>query len=91
MKDISHATIIVQISEEHVGISFMVKGESELDKLVIWNWRRGVQKLVSILGTYTTISLLADLLSRFYQPFGNFLRFSATILSWDLHRNHLHC
>ena len=67
----------------------MVVGESKRDKLVVWSWRSGVRKLVSIIGTYIMISSLADLLSRFYQPFTDPLRFLATNLSWDLHQNHL--
>ena len=83
------AVISVQISGEYLGISFRAGGESECDKLVVWSWRRGVRILVSILGAYATMSSLTDLLSRFYQPLSDPLRFSATNLSWRLHRNHL--
>ena len=92
--NLAHSLLSVQIIGEYVGILFMVEGENGhegTEVLVVWSWRTGVQKLMSILRTYATISSLADLIFRFYQPICNPLRFSATILSWDLHRNHLRC
>ena len=86
---LAYAVLSVEISGEYVGVSFTlvanIEDQNERARLVVWSWSTGVRKLVSMLGTYTTLSSLADLLSRFYQPFSDSLRFSATILSWDLH------
>jgi hypothetical protein len=92
--DLAHSPLSVQLSGEYVGILFTVQGENETEwtkELVVWSWRTGVRKLVSIVGTYTTINSLADLLSRFYLPICDPLRFSATVLSWYLRGNHLRC
>lgn len=64
-----HESFSVHISGEYIGILFMVEGEHGYEwtrKLVVWSWRTGIRRSVSILGTYTTISSLADLLSLGY-------------------------
>ena len=47
----------VKISGEYVGVSFTVQSVIDLEdlgkrtNLVVWSWRTGVRKLVSMLGT----------------------------------------
>jgi hypothetical protein len=67
----------VQISGDHIGIIF--DGE-----LVVWSWKTGVRKLVSV-DIYITISSPDGSLSRHYWSICYPLCFSATNLSWDLH------
>ena len=93
--DLGHSPLSVQISGKYVGILFLVESENGREwtkELVVWSWRTGVRKAVS---TEHRLCLrhnkLTDLISRFYQSICDPLRFSAIILSWDLHRNHLRC
>jgi hypothetical protein len=81
----------IRICGDYVGILFMEVFEGS-NELVVWSWRTGVRKLVvNIVGIYNTTTLPTHLLSRYYRPTYDPLCFSATNLSWELQRNHLHC